>query len=220
MKLDEATTAVRGRRPAGTSLPTRGRLRGQALLGLLLVVGCALAGAVLFVNAGDRVTVLAATERIAAGRVIQRDEVTTKEVAGLDDTIAAEDVSNVVGKTASIDMLPGQVLSSTMLTDQAVPGPGEALAGLALNNAQMPGAGVEPGDTIRVLAVASADGSGGSSQPQVLADAARVYAVSRTSSGEASKVVTVLLPQADADQVTTYAAAGRVAIVKLTAGGR
>lgn len=219
MKVDETRPALRGRAAAGGSLPTRSRLRGQAVVGALLVVGCALGGALLFVNAGDRVAVLVVNDQVSAGHVIERDDLTTREVAGLKDAIRADDVESVVGKTARVELVAGQVLSLAMMTDEPVPGPGEALSGLALTSAQMPGAGVAPGDSVRLLAVAGADGATGATTTQVLAASARVYAVSSTSSGEASKVVTIVLPQADADRVATFAASGRVALVKIAPQG-
>lgn len=203
-------------RPGG-SLPTRARVRSQMVIGILLVVGAALIGALLFLNAGDRVSALAVRDGVPAGQKITRENLISKSVAGVDGAIAVEDVDQVVGKSAVVGLVDGQVLTEGVVNDEQLPKSGQAMAGLALTASQLPGDGLEAGDQVRVIAVPGADtaASGDLSEAgQVLAPTAIVYSVREATSGEAAKIVTVIVPADAADQIAVHSAAGRVAIVK------
>lgn len=219
--MSTRTQSPRAARPAGAGrpgagLPTRARVRSQMVIGVLLIVGAALIGALLFLNAGDRVSALAVRDGVPAGQKITRDNLISTSVAGVDGAIAVEDVDQVVGKSAAVGLVDGQVLTDGVINDEQLPRSGQALAGLALTAAQMPGDGLEAGDQVRVIAVPGADASGGdlSEASTVLAPTAIVYSVREATSGEAAKVVTVVVPEAAADQIAVHAAAGRVAVVK------
>lgn len=220
--MSTRTQTPRATRPAGAgrpgaSLPTRARVRSQMVIGVLLIVGAALIGALLFLNAGDRVSALAVRDGVPAGQKITRDNLISKSVAGVDGAIAVEDIDQVVGKSAAVGLVDGQVLTDGSVNDEQLPRSGQAMAGLALTAAQMPGDGLESGDQVRIIAVPGADtaASGDLSEAStVLAPTAIVYSVREATSGEAAKVVTVVVPESAADQIAVHAAAGRIAVVK------
>lgn len=199
------------------SLPTRARVRSQVLVGALLIVGTALVGGLIFLNAGDRVSALAVREEVPVGQKITRENLVSTSVAGVSGAILVEDVDRVVGKTAAVGLVEGQILTDAAVSDEQVPTSGQALTGLALTAAQMPGDGLESGDQVRLIAVPGPDAATGESltaAADVLASTALVYAVRDAISGEAAKIVTVVVPAASADRIAVASAAGRVALVK------
>lgn len=206
----------------GGSLPTRPRRLGIVFYGLTLMLLCAGGGALLMLNAGDRVTVLAVRDGVPAGHVIDQDNLISKQVAGLEDALTASDFDQVVGKQATVALVPGQVLTRALVGGSPIPAEGEALAGVALTASQMPGAGLAPGDMVRVLAVPAPEAGGvaGLDETVVLSRSARVFDITGGAEGEATRVVTLVVNAGEADAIATYAASKRIAIVKLAAGGR
>jgi hypothetical protein len=213
-------SGLRGR--AGR-LPTRPRSYGTVAAGVLFLVMSGLLSVVVFNQVGDTDSVLAVRDQVAQGQTIEREDLVSKQVAGVDDAVAVEDTDAVVGKTAAVDLLAGQVVTTSAVTDDPVPGSGRALVGLALKPSQMPGAGLEAGDLVRVMAVPAGDGSAPPDvEAEVLSSSAQVYSVTGGGSAEgAVKVVTVIASDGEAGRLATYGAAGRVAVVAIAdPGGR
>src|SRR5699024_6398154 len=96
---------------------------------------------------------------IAKGQTIQRDDLASRQVAGLDEAVAASDMDTVVGTTAAVDVTAGQVLTGSMVTADPVPASGQAVVGLQVTAAQMPGDRLAAGDFVRVVRVPAGDGS-------------------------------------------------------------
>lgn len=214
---DGSRPAPRGRTDR---LPTANRSYGAITAGALLIGVCALLGAVVFGQAGETSSVLAVRDKIAEGQTIARDDLVSKQVSGLDNAMAVEDVETVVGKTAVVDLVAGQVVTASMVTDTPVPGPGLALVGLALKPSQMPGAGLGPGDLVRVIAVAGADAPDPSGDGvDVLSSSARVYSVTGGDAAAVVTVVTIIASDSEAAKLASYGAAGRAAVVKIAAPG-
>lgn len=200
-----------------SALPTRTRLRGQAAGGALLIIIPALLLVYVFLNTGERTEVLAIKDGVAAGQTIDRSDLVSKQVAGVDDAIALSDADSVIGKRAVSGLVKGQILTRSAITSDPVPGDGKALVGVALTPSQVPGEGLEAGDSVRVLAIPSQDGGSTTLRGQVVAELAQVYSVKSVTSGDATRQVTLVVPSADSDTVTTYAAAGRIALQKVPA---
>jgi hypothetical protein len=215
---DEGSALAR-RDTGGGRLPTRPRSRGLITLAVLLVVGCALCGALLVSRAGDKTAVLAIGKPVAKGEVVERGDLVTTNVAGVSGAVLATDIDEVVGKTAATDLVAQQIVTDSMVTSDPVPGEGEALVGLALDPTRVPTAGLVPGDTVRVVAVSDAKQGGSRDEaddPEVLAEAAEVYAV-EGSATDGGVVLTVVVPEGDAARVAAYSTGGRVAVVETAA---
>lgn len=214
-----------GLRSGAAAAPQRNqRHRPWGLVSLagLLVVGSGLAVAVWGLNAGQKESVLSVRDTIAKGQVIERDDLVSRAVAGLDDAIAATDVATVVGQTASVDLVPGQVLSLAMLTSDPLPAAGQATVGLSLEPSRVPGAGLVAGDTVDVIAVPS-NGQGKDVEldsPMTLARDAQVYAVGGESTAGGLVLVTLVVPAQDAAQISAYSTQNRVAVVEKAPAGR
>ena len=80
------STPVNGHRPPkaqhGTALPTRTRPKGYAALAVALIIGFGALGFWFYTSAGSKTPLVMTTQDIPVGHVIQRDDLTTVEVAG------------------------------------------------------------------------------------------------------------------------------------------
>ena len=132
-----ASTAAPSTRAAGAPISSRGpadlswvpRRYGQWAAAVLFVLVMALAAGWLWNQKNDRREVLAVAGSVPAGTVIDRGDLRVEKVAGVDHTIGVGGVDDVVGSTAVVGLVPGQVLSRDMLTTEPVPGPGERVVG-------------------------------------------------------------------------------------------
>jgi SAF domain len=192
---------------------------GQMLLAVLLIAGCALGAAVAYSNAGDTTSVVAVTDGVARGETIAREDLTTTRVAGVDGAIPAEDLGDLVGRTATVDLLPGQVVVEAASTADPIPAEGEALVGVSLEPSHLP-SGLTSGDSVRVLA-APEEGANPDTEGAQLTNA-QVYAINDTQvagTGSSVQSVTLIVPDGDADAVALFASADRIVLVETSAGG-
>ena len=207
------------------SLRTRPRSKSLIVLAALLVVGCGLAVATLVTNAGQQQSVLAVGAAVTKGHVLERADLTSQSVAGLPDAILVEDVDDVVGKSATVDLVPGQVLTEAMVSSAMTPGEGQAVVGLALDPTRAPSAGLDAGDVVDVIAIPDTQGGAKADQagldvPTVLASRATVFEVEGSTLDGGQLLVTLVVEDADAAKVAAYSTTGRVAIVEIPAGSR
>jgi flagella basal body P-ring formation protein FlgA len=165
----------------------RGRPRSRSLLLLaaLLVLGFALATAYLVTRAGDKVSVLSVGTPVTKGHLIERADLVSLSVAGITGAVPVERANQMVGKTATVDLVQGQVLTEDMVTTTPITVTGQSTVGLALDPTRVPSSGLDPGDIVDVIAVpnteAGSSGEGGRratslDNPSVLARVATVYA--------------------------------------------
>ena len=228
-----AASSPNGRRsvvpPAGQPLRSYHRRRGLIAGGVLLVVVCALLAGVLYSHAGGKVSVIVTARAVPVGSRITADDLSTAQIAT--DTVpayAGRHMSEVIGKTAAVGLVTGEIISPAMLTDQPALPSGSAVVGVALKPGQLPAAGLSPGDTVMVVilpasqsggtpptnATGGSGGSSGSDAPSVLVESAPVVDAATLASGQGS-VVSVGVPRADAAQLAAASSAGLVALVKV-----
>lgn len=203
----------------GRELPRIPRRYGQWAGAVVFIAIAVLISGWLWQQKSDRVEALALVHAVAAGSVIERGDLDVVEVAGVHGALTSSAADEVVGRTAAVELVPGQILNQAMLATAPTPGPGERVVGVQLDATRAP-AGLAPGDAVRVLAVAAVDDTGSSDQlgtPRVLADAATV--VSAEPVEGAGTGLNLLVAQASADQVASYGAAARVALVQAPVGG-
>jgi len=224
MTTPAGETLVRGNgrvagAPSRIPLPTRQRRPGLIALAVLLIVGFALAGALLVSRVAAKTEVLVAARPVPAGHVITRDDLGTASAAGSLRAIAVSDVATVVGQTAAVALVPGQLLNRDMLTAVPVPAPGEAMIGLSLEPGQLPADGLGPGDRVQVVAIPSgrdpAAAAALASDPRVLAEAAEVYAARPDAANGGNTLVTLVVPADAGPRLAVYGAAGRAGLVKV-----
>lgn len=213
----DTTRPASSRRPR--DLPRVPRRYGQWAATVLFVLVTVLVAGWLWQQKSDRQEVFAVGVAVPAGSVIERDDLLVLEVAGVDEAIGIGDVESVVGSTAAVGLVPGQVLNREMLTSDPIPGPGELVVGVELDATRAPG-GLVPGDVVTVLAVPPAGDASTPEElesPMVLADQVRVLSAVRVEG--AGTRITLVVPEGQASRVAGFGAAGRVAVLQAPAGG-
>jgi hypothetical protein len=216
-RREERARARRAEKAAAAERRPR-RPYGQMLLALLLIAGCALGAAVAFARAGDTTSVVVMNDGVARGETIGREDLTTTRVSGVDDAIPADELDDLVGRTATVDLLPGQIVLQEASTADPIPAQGEALVGVALEPSQVP-ADLGPGDSVMVLAAPEegADPNAGGNVSGAELTNGLVYSLSDTEvvgTGGGVEHVTLIVPQADSASVALYASADRVVLVE------
>ena len=199
-------------------LPTRARRPGLIAAAVLLIVGFALTGGLLVAGAGGKTEVLVAAGPVPAGHVLEASDLRAAGVAGDVRAIRTADLSTVLGRTAAVDLVGGQLLNRDMLTDATVPAPGQSMVGLALAPGRLPGDGLSVGDRVQAIAVPAAATPTGQrvDTPQVLA-IGEVYAVRADPASAAGTLVTVLVPSDAAGRLAAHGATGQVSLIKIPA---
>lgn len=203
--------------------PTLRRARNLpgAVLGVLVVVVCALVVASLASSSGGRTGVLVVTRLVPAGaRISSADLASTGVAAGPRVSgVRASDLSQVVGQVATHDLVPGTLLVRTEMAPAGSIDRSEAVIGLAVKDGDLPGT-LAPGDHAEVVSTpasvpgASAAGTDTVAPGTVLVPDAVVRSVAPGSDGQSS-LVSLAVPLPDAPVVAGANAAGAVSLVLL-----
>lgn len=199
--------------PAGGS-PKR-RLP-DVLVGVAVVVGCALAAVVWSASSAGGDAVLALVDPIARGQVVTLENLKSVEVSTQEDVglIPRTESGQVVGRRALAPLPAGALLSASQFATTPPVQPGEAVVGLALGQGEYPIGGMAPGD---VMSVVLTPGQGGSDGDEgVLVPAAEIYAVAPIGS-QGEMFVSLLVAESEVTQVTSAASVDRVRLA-LVAG--
>lgn len=195
-----------------------GRTRRPLMLALMvLTIVLGALGSLYFLNKStERVAVVALSRDVAWGQVLTSSDVT--EVSIVADPalhpVSWADKGDVLGERATTDLLAGSLLTSDAVTASvAVPGVGQALVGVLLKAGQMPATPMGARDHVLLVVTAQAGAStatGATVEPKTVA--AIVFTVGSVDA-TGSSTVDVLVPQADAADIASAAALGRVAVV-------
>jgi len=222
--MSAVTTSRRARPPGANSSTSRAapgaiskkRSAPMALAGLTAVV----IGAVVFfaahVGLDRRESVLLIARAVASGQVIAAEDLREAQVsisAGA-ASVPASQRGEVVGKTATVGLVPGAVLAPAQLGTVAAIQAGEAVVGLALKAGQAP-LGLRPGTRVQVVDTGGA--GGGASMPAVVSTLAVVVNTGESQPGSGVGVVSLRLPLEESLAVSAAGAAGRATLVVLAA---
>ncbi len=156
--------------------------------------------------------VVAARTTIPRGAVITADDLTTAQVSG-DSTlkvVPGEDMDELVGKRAALDIAAGGLLTPEMATADNMPPEGQSIVGVSLTPAQVPAITPRSGDKVRLVATTGEGGEASSGTP--LTTSAEVVD-SSTDEVSGNTVVNVLVPYADAAVLADRASTGNIALV-------
>jgi hypothetical protein len=204
----------------------RRRLPFVALGGLLVIV-CVLAYAWGAVRLGDRVQVLAVARPVAAGQTLTAADL--KQVSAAEDPgvqlIPVGQVQQVTGRTAVVPLLPGTLLTPSLVGEAAFPPVGKVTASLALKPGQYP-QGLATGARVAVYASATETSDG---QPAAANGAksagstavrlqAVVLGVDLAGDDQGATVITLLLDASDGPRLAA-APAGAVVLMQTAPGG-
>jgi hypothetical protein len=192
-------------------------------VGVLLVLGCALAFGVISSRLGDRQAVLAIARQVPAGQVLTVGDLTTVNLT-IDPAlrpIPATERPSVVGRPAAVPLQPGALLTPADLGAPATLGADQAIVAFALKAGRFPpaltaGAQVLVADTGTADAPAPADGSSTVLADTPLASSATVVEVNRPADDtQDATVVSVRVSASNATRLAAAGAADRVALVLL-----
>lgn len=210
-RKERPTAPPRAASGRGVALPGKRPVRvPEIVLGVLLVVGCALGAVAWQRSTNETVTVVVASRRIARGSVIGVDDLRGAQIGGETGAmIAGTDARLVLGKVAVVDIEASVPLSTTLFAEAARLGPGEALTSVALEPGEAP-PDLAPGDRVRII-VTSITEVGGRTASALVDQDAVVWAVDEASDGRTA-VVTLRGP---IDIGTAVAAAGQVRLVRV-----
>jgi hypothetical protein len=145
--------------------------------------------------------------------VITSADLTTEPVAGGITAVAADHLSEVVGHTAAVEILPRTPVQLAMVsTGNPLPA-GEVLVGVAEAPGQIPSSGLAPGDVVEVLQLPAKTSSPSSVSSPVLATAT-VFDVRANPAVEGGALLTLETPKAAAYAITAASDGGLVALVQ------
>jgi hypothetical protein len=215
--------ASEGARAAGGRGPTARRHRQLPLVvvGVLLVIGFALAFADASLHLGSREQVLVVAQPLAAGQVLTSGDLRAARVStgsGL-QVVPVADESSVVGRHVAVPLVAGALLTSAEVGAAPPVGSGSDVVAVGLKPGWYP-PDLAPGDRVQVVPVTSASsGSGAGSVTSGSPVAATVLAVDAAPPGSGSPTVFSLqVSRGDADEVAALAAAGQASLVEVGSG--
>lgn len=240
MSRNEGTTmpvATDPRSPNGTQSPSppqrltveppasghRQRLPELAV-GVLLVVGCALAALMLAAGDRDRSPVVALAGDVARGQVLNEGDLSTVYVES-DSAIAttpSDEQDRLVGLAALSDLQSGALVTGDQLgAPVEVLESGSGTVGLALEAGQLPSLALAAGDEVSV--VAAGDPTSGREPGEVVHRGVVVAIEEQTADGPQTGQrrwwVAIRAPQAEADDLGAVVAGGaRVQLVLVGQG--
>ena len=217
-----ASPPANGHRPAkgqrGTALPTRTRPKGYAALAVALIVGFGALGFWFYTSAGSKTPVVMATQEIPIGHVIQREDLTTVEVAGGVTAVAGANLRTLVGRVAAVEILPNTLVQRAMVTGGSPVPAGQGLVGVAAAPGQIPSSGLVPGDKVEVLQLPQKDApvsANSSAASSVLVGSATVFDVRPNTTSTGGTLLTLVVPKDAAYGVAQASNDGQIALVKL-----
>jgi hypothetical protein len=188
------------------------------VVGVLLVIGGALAFADASLHLGSREEVLVVSEPLAAGQVITSSDLETVRVStgtGL-QVVSAGDEASVVGAPVAVPLVAGSLLTRAEVGTTAPVASGSDVVAVGLKAGQYP-PDLAPGDRVQVVPVTSPSSS--SLTPAGSPVSATVLAVDVASvESDSPTVFSLQVSRRDADEVAALAAANEASLIQLGSG--
>lgn len=211
--------------PAGRRLPSAPRERKPTLaaLAVVLVVGGALAAALLVINAGHKTGAIEISQPVGQGQKIplsSMQEVQVTSGTGI-DYVPWNEASQVARTYAATMLPPGTLLTPQMTTAVNTATRGMTVVGLALKDGQLPD-GLQVGDHVSIFDTSDNNGRCPRPPANVLAPSAVVLNIGHpvSTSSDAVDDVQVAVAPAYAAGVTCNAANNNVGVGVLPANGQ
>jgi SAF domain len=232
MAITTERQATNGRQATNRIASTRtraapsGRRRQLPLVvvGVLLVLGCALAFTDASLHLGSREEVLVVARPIAAGQVVTSGDLRSARLStgsGL-PTVPAADEGSVVGRPAAVPLAAGSLLTTSEVGSGSPVGSGSDVVAVGLKTGAFP-PDLAPGDRVQVVPVTStstggtdASGGGPTSASPISATVLGVDAAPAGTDGPT--VFSLQVARDDASEVAELNAAGQASLIQLGAG--
>ena len=203
-----------------TSAPAKKPRRQLPLvaLGVLLVLGCALAFADASVHLGTREQVLVVAQPVSAGQVLTAGDLRAVRVStgsGL-DVVPVDQEGTLLGRRVAVPLVAGSLLTASEVGSTPAVGAGSDVVAVGLKSGAYPPE-VAPGDRVQVVPVAS--GSSGTNTASTTSGspiAATVLAVTAApADSDEPTVFSLQVSTNDADEVASLAAAGQASLIEV-----
>jgi len=203
-----------------TDAPARRRHRQAPLvaLGVLLVLGCALAFADASVHLGSREQVLVVAQPVSAGQVLTSGDLRTANVStgsGL-DVVPVDQEATVLGRRVSVPLVTGSILTASEVGSAPAVGSGSDVVAVGLKAGAYPPE-VAAGDRVQVVPVASTSSgatTAGVTSGSPIAATVLAITVAPADSNEPT-VFSLQVSTNDADEVASLAAAGQASLIEV-----
>jgi hypothetical protein len=190
--------------------PASTRIRvPELLVGLLLIGGFGLGAVAWHASAGSTEPVAVLATAVDKGTVLTDSVLRPAEIsrAGAVAAVPWAQRGRLIGRIALADLPAATVVIPGLVGDEPSLAAGEALVGLELAPGSYPAGSLAPGDAVAVVLAAEA-GADASASP--LAPSASVWEVTDVADQEGTVLVTLRLPEADAQLVSAMADRARV----------
>jgi len=196
----------------GARLPSAPRERRPLLaaLAVLLIVGGALLAGLLASQMDKRVQMLAAGDTIRAGEVITKEDLVSAMVSSdLSTLIPADQIDQVVGRTARVEVAKGQLLDSSQIATTPIPGGDKQVVGVSVASGRFPAGGLGSGDMVDVVDVGN---------QSVSIEGAQVLKAAPSSGTDndwtSGAIVSLIVNKNDAAKLASASANGTIAVVQ------
>ncbi|MGW1067492.1 SAF domain-containing protein [Streptomyces aureus] len=186
-------------------------------LSLALIATGGAGVAVLLLQVGHRTEVVTVVRDVQVGQVLTEQDLGKASIS-LDPAVKAvtsDDLDQVVGKRAAVELRPGSLLSPSQVTRDSLVRAGEQLVPIGLKPEQIPATALVPGQKVQLVHVPAQ----GESETDKLADSApktlpgRVVKASDAAPGTGAVVVDVATSATDGPTVAAWVSAGTLRLV-------
>ena len=149
------------------------------------------------------------------GRSFNKEDLARASVSSdLTTLVRADQIDQVVGRTARVEISKGQLLDTSQLATNPVPGGDLQVVGVSVNAGRFPAGGFQPGDKVDIVDIGSQN---------VIVSDAQVLAAKPSSGTKddwtSGAVVSVIVDKKNAAKLASSSANGTIAVV-LTATGQ
>jgi hypothetical protein len=210
---DPWTSTSRPAAPAGRrSVP-------HLLLGVLLVLACAVGALALTLQLGGNRPVLATARAVTVGQLLTAADLRQVSLPADSDVRAvdADSAAALIGRPVAVSLPAGALLTPESIGGTSAPPPGQAIVAIALDPGRLP-LEVASGDRVSVVAAPTPANGGTESQQAVPRSWPGVVASVEPSDTGQLTVVSVQLPGGPAREIAA-APPGQLAVVLTAAGG-
>jgi hypothetical protein len=208
-------------RPRVTRGPGRRRQLPLVVIGVMLVLGCALAFTDASLHLGSREEVLVVDQPVSAGQILTAGDLRGARVStgsGL-DVVLADDESSVIGRRAAVPLVAGSLLTGTEVGNTPPVGSGTDVVAVGLKAGAYP-PDLAPGDRVQVVPVTSSSDGSSATVTSGSPVGAIVLAVEPASADSDSPTVFSLqVSTSNAGEVASLAAAGQASLIEVGAAG-
>lgn len=190
----------------------RKRRPAQIALAVALIALGGAGGAWVLTRTAETQEVLTVTAPIARGETIEATDLTLTELPLSTinlSVVPSSQLEEIVGQVATVDLLPGALLSPDATATALTPAEGQSVVGVTLTEAQRPSKALSAGDPVRFVATPQPGGE------MPLEEPATIEAVVINTQGAANGglILNVELPTDQAPQLAALAATNRIALV-------